>query len=484
MPAVAEIIKRNKEQKNKLVADSRAVIEKAEKENRELGQDEMTKLDQMAADIQSIDKRVETLEKQLAIEDETEDSADEGASDSGDTDPDASHSGEGDRSAGKILILPTGERVRVLGSGEDVDKRRRRADRENRQRPGESREHFETRKRRSRPEYVEAFRAFLLGDHRTLNKLEEKRVVIASVDISGGYMVAPEKMANQIIKAADNYLYLRQLATVVQLPDAQSLGVPTLDTDPADADWTSELATGNEDSAMAFGKRELKPNPLAKRLKVSNTFLRLGQFGTVVSELDESEGGVGSGPERFVTGRLGYKFAVSEEKGMITGNGVNQPLGVFTASTRGISTARDVQTGSSTGYTIDGLLQAKYTLKQPYHNNKLRWLLPRGGVQRILQLKDSFGQYYWQPSVQAGQPDRLLDIPVLMSEYVPATFTTGLYVGMLGNFEYLWIAEAMNIGIQRLNELYAEQNLTGFIARQEFDAMPVLEEAFVRLITN
>ena len=33
------------------------------------------------------------------------------------------------------------------------------------------------------------------------------------------------------------------------------MGVPSLETDPADADWTSEIAIGGEDSSMATGKR-------------------------------------------------------------------------------------------------------------------------------------------------------------------------------------------------------------------------------------
>ncbi len=71
-----------------------------------------------------------------------------------------------------------------------------------------------------------------------------------------------------------------------------------------------------------------------------------------------------------------------------------------------------------------------------------------------------------------------------MSEYVPNTFTTGQYVGLLGDMSFYWIADAIELQIQRLVELYAEQNQTGFIGRLESDAMPVLEEAFSRIITS
>ncbi len=64
---------------------------------------------------------------------------------------------------------------------------------------------------------------------------------------------------------------------------------------------------------------------------------------------------------------------------------------------------------------------------------------------------------------------------------MPNTFTTGTYVGILGDFSYYWIADDIQLQMQRLAELYAETNQIGIIARAATDAMPVLEEAFVRV---
>lgn len=165
----------------------------------------------------------------------------------------------------------------------------------------------------------------------------------------------------------------------------------------------------------------------------------------------------------------------------MTGSGANQPLGVFTASADGISTGRDVSTdNTSTAFTADGLKNAKYTLKAGYWP-RARWLFHRDAVKMLSKLKDSTNNYIWQNSVQMGQPDMLEGIPVFTSEYAPNTFTTGLYVGILGDFSYYHIVDALDFGIQRLVELYAASNQTGFIGRLESDGMPVLEEAFVRV---
>jgi len=50
-----------------------------------------------------------------------------------------------------------------------------------------------------------------------------------------------------------------------------------------------------------------------------------------------------------------------------------------------------------------------------------------------------------------------------------------------GDFSFYWIADALDMQIQRLDELYAESNQVGFIGRLETDGMPVLEDAFRRL---
>lgn len=291
----------------------------------------------------------------------------------------------------------------------------------------------------------------------------ETRAVSADVPTSGGYMIAPTQMMAGILKFVDNAVYLRTKATVTQVPTAASLGVVSLDTDPDDADWTAELATGSEDSSMAFGKRDLHPHPLAKRIKVSNKILRM------VPNADT-----------FVEGRLGYKFAVAAEKGYMTGTGVQSPLGLFTASALGISTARDVSTSNTTtSITGDGLINAKYSLKAQYQKTA-EWIFHRDAVKQIRKLKDGNGQYIWLAGL-GGTPDTLLDRPVNQSEYAPNTFTTGLYVGLFGDLSFYYIADALGLTLQRLVELYAATNQTGIIGRLESDGMPALEEAFARV---
>ncbi|MEH0825456.1 phage major capsid protein, partial [Micromonospora sp. CPCC 205714] len=185
--------------------------------------------------------------------------------------------------------------------------------------------------------------------------------------------------------------------------------------------------------------------------------------------------------------RLAYKFAVSEEKAYMVGDGNKKPLGVFTASSAGIPTSRDVEIGTggaiptaAGSFTVaDQLIDAKYALKAAYWR-RARWLYHRDLVKTIRKLKTTDGQYIWKAGL-SDQPDTILEVPYVVSEYAPNTITANGYVGMIADFSFYHIADALNLEIQRLVELYAEANQVGFIGRREVDGMPVLAEAFVRL---
>lgn len=299
----------------------------------------------------------------------------------------------------------------------------------------------------------------------------ETRALQADSDTVGGYLRPDQEFTARLIQAVDNLVWMRQLGTVISLMTADSIGFPSLDTDISDANWTSEILTGTADTSMAFGKRELRPHPLAKPIRVSNKLLRqTGQPGAVDAE-------------SLVLERMAYKFGTVQEAGFMTGNGSQQPLGLFTANANGISTTRDVSTGNTTtSIQTDGLLEAKWTLKPQYRNRPgTRWVMHSDALKQIAKLKSGDGQYIWRPGIAAGSPDQLLDLPFAESRYAPNTFTTGLYVGILGDLSYYWIVESLSLQIQRVVELYAATNETGFFGRVEVDGAPVLEEAFVRV---
>ena len=304
-----------------------------------------------------------------------------------------------------------------------------------------------------------AFRNFL-----QTGNAAEYRALANDSDAAGGYLHAAEQFVARLIKALDNNVFVRQHATVIPVTSTDSLGAPSL-TDPAVPTWTTEIAAPSEDSTMAFGKRSLTPFQLSKLVKVSMKLLRTSAIPV----------------DQLVADRLAYVFGITEENAWLNGGGSSEPLGVFTADANGVTTARDVSAGNEqTAITADGLINAKYSLKSQYRG-KARWCFHRDAMKMITKLKDGEGQYLWRPGLMEGSPDMLLGLPVDESEYAPNTFTSGMYVGILGDWSYYWIAELQGLEIQRLNELYAGTSQVGFIGRAYKDGAPVLAEAFSRV---
>lgn len=395
-------IKDLREQRGKLIADARAIVDKADAEKRNLSTDERGQYDRLMNDERSVAQRIKDEERLIEAEREAASSA-----------------------------TPAGREKATAGE--------------------------ESRAKEIR----EAITGYIRGDV----SINEIRALSVGLAAEGGYLVMPEQFVAALIKDVDNAVFIRSKATVHPLTEAVSLGMPYLSADPDDSDWTTELQTGSEDSSMAFGKRVLQPHPFAKRIKVSNDLLRLSAIG----------------PEALVRARLAYKFAVTEEKGYMTGNGNQRPLGLFTASNDGIPTSRDVSSGNTTtAFTFDGLINTKYSVKAQYQKSG-EWVFHRDAVKMLAKLKDGEGQYIWQASKTLADPDMLLGRPVNESEYAPNTFTTGLYVGLFGDLNHYHIADVSAVDIKRLNELYAETNQVGFIGRRAADGMPVLSEAFARV---
>jgi len=294
---------------------------------------------------------------------------------------------------------------------------------------------------------------------------EEYRALAQDNPSQAGYLVAPQKFVSELISDIKNVLFFRNLAKVLPpLEGARSLGFPKRTARINSAAWGTELSAPTGDTSMTMGKKEFKPNPATAEILISKTLIRNA-----------------ANVDAIVKDDLAYNFAVLLETAYMTGDGAGKPLGIFTASPDGISTARDVSTGNTTTeIKYDGLFEAKYAIKQQYQNN-LNWIFHRDAIKMIAKIKDGDGQYMWQQSVQVGQPDRLLNYPVNMSEYAPNTFTTGLYAGMLGDYSNYWIVDSLAMEIQVLMELYARTNQVDYIGRLETDGMPVLEEAFARI---
>lgn len=436
-----------REQRHKLIVDNRALLDLADKEKRKLTADEEQQYDKRMDDICALKDEADRLERQEELERENAglDEAEPRDDDHPDFEQRSHQPGTATR---EDLVFDEDE------WHEEILKR-----------------HFPW----DNKQYARDFYRYMVHGTQTPNLRNlldndvQYRALQADADIYGGYAVAPQQLVGEIIKAKDNYVFARRLGRTFYLPKAASLGVVSWDNDPADPAWTAEIGTASEDSTASLGKRELTPHQLTKYIKVSNKLLRSSFLNLPA----------------FIAERLGYKFAVTEENCFLNGTGNQQPLGVFTASADGITTSQDVTCSNhqtpTTNFNVDDLKDLKYNLPAQYRGPQCAWVVHRDFVLMASKLKDGNSNYVWTDSIVQGDPDRLLGYPVYESEYAPSTFTTGLYIACFGDWSRYWIVDALNLNIQRLNELYALTNQVAFIGRAETDGMPVEAAAFRRL---
>lgn len=428
-----------RQKRAKLIADARALLEKAENAKQDLTSEEQNNWDQMMNEADKLRIEAERLERLMDAE------AELGTADRG-TRADSGREDSSHRGAPGQNIEFQSRGLRGL-NGVNAGWREQRE--------------WRNLLRTTSAEYGRDLRMYL----REGVTSPEFRALQADLNTAGGYFL-PLQIVDQILKTVDDAVQIRQLATVFSVPNADSLGAVILENDPSDAEWVTELSTGTDDTTMSFGFRELQPHPVAKRLRISRKLLM--KMPSV---------------EDLVVQRLSYKLSVTTEKAYMTGSGAGQPLGLFVASDSGIPTSRDYATdATTTAPTMDQLIGAKYNIKQQYWS-RLRWVAHRSFYEKVAKFKDGDGQYLWQPSVVASSPDRLLGVPVVVSEWAPSTFTTGQYVALLGDLSQFWIAESMQMEIMRLQELYAETAQIGMILRADIDAAPVSPggEAFTRV---
>jgi HK97 family phage major capsid protein len=436
-----------REKRAKAIADARALMDTAKKANRDLSDDETRQVDAAFAESDRLKDEIKAAEakeaRQARLEREERELEESRGRRAGGETPGRDPAGPREE--------PRDTRGAQPGRVHRWELRRRgsRDVAEFRYLPG-SAEH-----RRHTPEYREAFRSVLVGEQRALQ---------SDIDVQGGFLVAPEEWVGELLKDLDDQVFIRSKARLFTT-SAQSIGAPRRTAKTATFAWGGELTTPTADTSLRFGKRSLSPHYMTGLVPVSRDLLR----SSVMSA------------ESIVRQEIARDAAELEEQGFISGSGAGQPLGLFTASSDGISTSRDVSTGNNTtAPTVDGLIAAKFHLKQMYRRTA-EWMFHRTLIALIRKLKDGNGQYLWQPSVVAGEPDRLLDMPVNESEWIPSTLTTGQYVGILGAFNYYWIVDGLDLGMQVLQETYALQNQIAYLVRRKVDGGPAVEEAFARV---
>ena len=286
---------------------------------------------------------------------------------------------------------------------------------------------------------------------RRKNFYDVENALQVGTDSEGGYLV-PDEFEHTLVEALEEENFFRGIATVIQTSSGDRK-IPVVAT-KGTASWIDEEGAYPE-SDDSFGQVSIGAYKVATMLKVSDELLNDSVFDL----------------EAYISKEFGRRIGTKEEEAFFTGDGKGKPTGIFNAA----GGASDGVTTAAASITFDDVMDLFYALKSPYRR-KAVWVLNDTTVKALRKLKDNNGNYIWQPSVQAGQPDMILNRPYYTSAYVPEV-AAGAKVMAFGDFSYYWIADRQGRSFKRLNELFAANGQVGFLASQRVDGKLILSEA-------
>lgn len=232
---------------------------------------------------------------------------------------------------------------------------------------------------------------------------------VTSSGSAGGFAL-PEIIERQIARLSVDMSPIRSLATVrtVGSPDYKEL----FDIGGAGFEWVGETDTRNQTTTPDL--REVAP-----------TF---GMASAKPQATEESLDDLFFDVEAWLIESASEAIAQGEGAAFVLGNGTKKPTGflagptpVTTAdSTRAFGTLQYIASGQAAAMptSLDVLYDLVYALRARYRRNAT-WVTSKLVLASLRKYKDSTGQYLWQPSVQAGQPNTFMGYSVVEAEDMP-----------------------------------------------------------------
>ena len=292
---------------------------------------------------------------------------------------------------------------------------------------------------RASDEYKKAMLTALRSNFRQVSNVLQE-----GVDADGGYLV-PEEYDHRLIDVLTEENIMRGIATKITTSGEHKINIAA--TKPAAA-WIEEgeaLSFGD----ATFEQKTLDAHKLHVAIKITEELLYDNAFGL----------------ENYIITEFGKALANAEEDAFLNGDGVGKPTGIFDKTKGGESIGT-----LTAALKSDDILDLIYKLKRPYRKNA-SFIMNDATLAQIRKLKDNNGQYLWQPSYQANEPDKILGYNIRTSAFAPTDAIA------FGDYKYYNIGDRGSRSFKQLNELFAGNGMIGYVAKERVDGLLILPEA-------
>ena len=300
--------------------------------------------------------------------------------------------------------------------------------------------------------------------HEYKNLVAKAREVkdVSLTDAAGGFAVPEE-----ISRAVDN-LVLKQSAIVANVKNVQ---VGTSD--------YKELISVNElTSAWAAEatSRTAKDEPTLR-----NRVPTWGELYTYLTASNWSLEDIFFSVEDWLVQNAAEGFAVALASSLYDGDGSGKPTGIFNGAPVATDDGSPLRSAevieyipltspsspyTSTGLTAKTVIDLVYALRTPYRMNG-KFAASSVSQAHIRKLTDTTGQFLWQPSLQLGQPDRLLGYEMFTWENLGSPTGANTYPLVFGDFSRAYTL-ATRAGMSVIRENVTAPGFTKFYMARRY----------------
>jgi HK97 family phage major capsid protein len=156
---------------------------------------------------------------------------------------------------------------------------------------------------------------------------------------------------------------------------------------------------------------------------------------------------------------LGERLGRIQNTKYTTGLGSSTAYGIVTRATAGVTSA------GSTSIAFDELIDLEHSL------DPSRRAMPGVGymfhdsiLKALRKLKDGEGRYLWQSGANSGAPNTLNTYPYTINQDMASSIATTAVTVLFGQLSQYKIRQVGTIVLRRLDERFADNNQTGFLA--------------------
>lgn len=280
----------------------------------------------------------------------------------------------------------------------------------------------------------------LTKDYRAARKLAyESRALSITSGPAGGYTV-PQGFVNNLEIALLAYGGMRQVADVMRTDSGNDLPWPTVNDAANKGAIVAENASVSQQD-VTFSQILFRAYKYTSKLILVPVELLEDSAFDLASYLGEA---------------LATRIARIQNDHFTTGTGAAQPQGIITAAVAGKTAA------SATAIAADELYDLKHSV-DPSYRVGATWMMHDNILLVIKKLKDGLGRYLWQAGLAHGAPDMLDGDPIVINQSMANVVATGNKTILYGQLKKYKIRDVSQIRIRRLVERFADNDQEGFM---------------------